>query len=348
MSFERFMELALYAPGVGYYERPEGRIGRRGDFYTSVSVGEVFGFLLAAEAVDRFSTWERVDWIEAGAHDGQWMADVLAAWDRFWPGFGERVSPCLVEPSPTRRELQRQRLADRGDRVRWVSDLGVLEGNVRGALVSNELLDAFPVRRWEWGGPEVGWNELGVALEGERLVECRWRSADPLDPGVTQSLVDVLPVGFVVERSRGAVDWWSRAAASLRKGALITLDYGHDSETGLRPESLRGTVRAYRKHRMSDDLLADPGEQDLTAHVDFPRIARLGEQAGCTTEALLPQGRWLGSIGARVFGRGGAPAEWLAQRSRQFQTLTHPSHLGAAMKALVQVRRAEAGDGPRG
>lgn len=343
LRFSRFMELALYAPGVGYYATPGRAIGRGGDFYTSVSVGPVFGFLLASRFAEWCAGMERIEWVEAGAHDGRLAEDVLTAVRDFHPGVFERLQYRIVEFLDVRREEQQRRLLAWEGRVSWVPGWEAVREPLGGVVFANELLDAFPIRRFGWDAVGRRWFEWGVTLEAGRLVSCRL-GCDPGEvPGVDswpEELLDVLPDGFVVEASPSALEWWTRAAENLGEGRIMTLDYGHEGGAeGIRPERTGGTVRAYHRHRRVDDLLACPGEQDLTGHVDFGQVREAGEGVGLETEALLAQGRWLGEIAVEILRRGGREAEWLTARSRQLQTLIHPTHLGQAFRVLVQRRR---------
>lgn len=341
ISTARFMELALYAPGAGYYELPGRPIGRGGDFYTSVSVGPLFGFLLAlrfaamAEGVDDFHI------VEAAAHDGRLADDILSGLEKFRPGFLARLSYRIIEPSPVRRVEQQSRLARWGSRVKWAAGWEELGDGLDGVIFANELLDAFPVHRHEWDAGAGVWLEEGVTFEADRFVFCRRPvgelSSSPA-PELPDELLQVLPDRYVVESAPGAVRWWQSAAEHLGQGWLVTADYGYDESSALRPERTRGTLRGYLQHHAVDDILARPGEQDLTAHVDFGAILRAGEAAGLRTEGLLAQGRWLGAIAMEVFQGGGPEAAWLQKQARALQTLTHPIHLGQAMSVLVQRR----------
>lgn len=338
IPFARFMELALYAPGVGYYERGTLQTGRRGDFYTSVSVGPVLGFLLAAWAATVGEGLEVVELVEAGAHDGQLAADILGALDAFHAATAERVVYRILEPSESRQAVQREKLAAWGTRVSWTEGWDGVQKPVRGLIISNELLDAMPVHRLVWDRGLGRWQEWGVTLVSGHLGWARMEADAELVPRELSPLTSVLPDGYVVERSPAAARWWRRAATMLERGRLMALDYGWDEEGGVRPERTNGTARAYRQHRLVEDLLASPGEQDLTAHVDFPGLVRAGEEAGLETLELLPQGRWLGRLAVEVFRGGGEAAAWLTERARGLQTLTHPGHLGHALRVLVQSR----------
>ncbi|MCC7374880.1 MAG: SAM-dependent methyltransferase [Verrucomicrobiales bacterium] len=347
MPFSRFMAMALYEPALGYYESNQTRIGRQGDFYTSVSAGPVFGRLLAT----RFSEWLTAsggtDVVEAGAHDGQLAADVLASLERE-PDLFRRVCFWILEPSPARRRMQEERLVRWKDRVQWRAGWQAMERPVHGIIFANELLDAMPCARFGWSVADQSWFEWGVALEKDQLAWARLPGRPSWWSDEWRPLEAVLPDGYVVEESPEAMAWWRAAAEHLAGGWLMTLDYGDAEGPRLRPERTRGTLRAYHRHRVSDDLLAQPGEQDLTAHVNFAQIMETGEAAGLQTMDLMPQGRWLGRIAADLLGAGGGLGDWLSRESRQLQTLIHPGHLGQSFKVLVQARPASCNTGVSG
>ncbi|HEX4350235.1 MAG TPA: SAM-dependent methyltransferase [Verrucomicrobiae bacterium] len=351
ISFARFMELALYCPETGYYEAKKDIVGRRGDFITSVSVGSLFGELLAFQ----FAEWlgelpianYRLPIVEAGAHDGRLAADILSWLRAHRPGLFETVEYIIIEPSPSRQHWQKETLADFAGKVSWASQLSELKnrqsaiGNQQsfgGIIFSNELLDAFPVHRYGWDAGNKSWFEWGVALEGENFCWVRIQPpASSLQGLCPSELENVLPDGYMIETSPAAGDWWREAAAILSRGKLLTIDYGHSEEEIFSPARTRGTLRAYHQHHVSDDLLANPGEQDLTAHVDFSAIQKAGEAAGLRTEQFCTQPQFLTRILQRaVTGKTFASVD--AKQVRQFQTLTHPEHLGRAFRVLVQSR----------
>jgi SAM-dependent MidA family methyltransferase len=323
MSFARYMELALYHRDHGYYRK--SHIGKGGDFFTSVSVGPLFGQMLAcylAKQLDQIAGDIHI--AEAGANDGSLAADILNWLATNQPQLAARLTYYIVEPIPELQERQREKLST--FRVKWVPAVENLP-TIRGAIISNELLDAFPVRMFRWHGE---WREMGVdsnlqfaALPGtasfEGLAELK-----PLQP--------YLPEGFTVEFSPTAEEWWRIAANKLQHGIILAFDYGDEATALWSPSRMQGTVRAFRNHKLMDDPLADPGEQDITASVNFTRIRAAGETAGLISSALQKQSQFLTKIAADFFSN---PA---ATDVRQFQTLTHPDHLGAAFKVLVQSR----------
>jgi len=348
------MELALYCPDCGYYEKEEDIIGKHGDFYTSVSVGSLFGELLAFQ----FAAWleselggegppARVIFAEAGAHDGRLAGDVLS-WMRDWRReIYDRLEYVIVEPSPRRREWQQHNLADFRGVVRWVPEISVLKTDLYSSpaiIFSNELLDAIPVRRVAWDAKARQWFEWGVALQADRFV---WSRMNDIEADVLRfafqgidlgKLQEILPDGFTTELNPAAETLWREAAATLKTGKLLTIDYGLSAEEFFIPERKEGTLRAYHDHHLTSDLLAIPGQQDITAHVNFSAIQNAGARAGLRTEELISQAEFLTKILASTSRQAGRFGDWNPSRTRQFQTLTHPEHLGRPFRVLVQSR----------
>jgi len=327
ISFARFMELALYCPKIGYYERSAEPVGREGDFYTSVSVGPLFGELIGLQFNDWLSNspLDSLTIIEAGAHDGQLALDILTALRRAHAN--PAVQYWIIEPSDTRRQWQRAKLDVFAGQVTWFASLDEIP-EVSGIFFCNELLDAMPVHVLRWG--DGRWVERKVALASDQFV---WRE-EPSDlplPAIAKDLAAVLPKGFQMEVSPMAVGWWETAARKLRVGKLVTFDYGGEIEDLLSPRHAGGTLRAHYRHRLAADVLANPGEQDLTAHVNFTAVRKAGENAGLRTELFTTQEKFLAQLVSKI-------GDWNSQRTRQYQTLTHPDHLGRAFKALVQSR----------
>src|SRR5690606_36951391 len=317
VSFQRFMEVALYGPGCGYYESAERVIGRAGDFYTSVSVGPVFGFLLASWCARQFADFDRIDFIETAAHDARLARDILAALHDFHPETAARLHYRIVEPSPVRRGVQERALAAESFRVTWHAGLHEVPRPVRGVIFANELLDAFPVQLFEWDATTGRRCARGVPIPHGALAWCRSGPAGPVE--LPPELRSILPDRFLLERCPAADEWWRTAARLLGTGVLLTFDYGFEDELPVFPTHPEGTLRAYSRHRLSTSILASPGDQDLTAHVQLGRLRRIGEEEGLVTEALMPQGRWLGRIAAGILEQSPPAAEWLLRHARQLQ-----------------------------
>jgi SAM-dependent MidA family methyltransferase len=345
LTFETFMELALYCPDCGYYEKEGDNVGRGGDFYTSVSVGALFGELLAFQFCEwwRSSGTGRLRVIEAGAHNGQLAADILRWIEVQRPDRLPQVDYVLMEPSRRRRAWQTQTLLPWSGRVSWSATWPVPQprADTFTILFANELLDAMPVRRLGWSRAQQAWFEWGVDWTGEAF---DWTRLPLKQRGPTLALpsdarlLEVLPEDFTVERCLAAEHWWRAAAEQLDNGRLVTFDYGYPPEESLSANRPAGTVRSYRAHQQTSSVLTDPGEQDLTAHVDWGRIERTGLEAGLVTEELCPQGRWLARVAAATVPASAGFGEWTPSRSRQLMTLTHPQHLGVNFQVLVQRR----------
>lgn len=341
ISFARFMELALYCPETGYYETKKDSVGQRGDFITSVSVGSLFGELLAFQFADWLEELRIADGklqiIEAGAHDGKLAVDILGWLQAQRPSLFSEIEFCIVEPSARRQEWQKATLENFTPHVCWCS--GFNDSTIRqsnGIIFSNELLDAFPVQRHGWDAQAKQWFEWGVALEGGKFVWNRiQRPASSIQHLCPPELERVLPDGYTVEISPSAETWWRETAGILQRGKLLTIDYGFTADEMFSPARPHGTLRAYHQHHVSDDLLAHPGEQDLTAHVNFSAIQKAGEAAGLKTEIFCTQPQFLTRTLQKAVAEG-AFAKWNARRVRQFQTLTHPEHFGRAFRVLVQ------------
>lgn len=332
-----------------------------------MSVGPLFGELLAGQFTEWLDQIQQTSGnpsqglmlAEAGAHRGELARDILVWLRAERRELFEGVIYWLIEPSDRRQEWQRSTLAEFAGKVRWAKGLADLalhqrglggtsgDGRFRGVLFSNELLDAFPVHRLGWDAQRREWFEWGVTqqqsgLTWTRMPAAKWLVAAAersLTQGTTQNesgLSAALSEDLILEVAPGALRWWRQASRLLGCGKLLTLDYGLTTEE--LPDKRRGTLCAYRQHHVSADILADPGEQDLTAHVNFSALQMVGEAAGLRTETFSTQEQFLTRIAARTWRGELKFGEWTAQRRRQFQTLTHPEHLGRTFRVLVQSR----------
>lgn len=354
--------MALYCPIYGYYEKEADIIGRAGDYYTNVSVGSLYGELLA---------WQFAQWLESspglpqkranpnqltlrlvegGAHRGELAKDILGWLRRHRPALFDRAEYCIVEPSTRRETRQRETLKEYSGRIMWVKKLAELgnhgqkflpegdagaSGEVRTIIFSNELLDAFPVHRFGWDAAQHAWFEWGVTAQDEKFVWTRMAPTFAV-PKCPPELAKVLPDGFTLEVCPSAVQWWREAAQLPSVLKLLTVDYGLTLEERFAPHRQEGTLRAYRRHQFNADVLAHPGEQDITAHVDFTTLQQTGVAVGLRTEQFVTQAQFLTGILADISKGPAGFGDWTSERTRQFQTLTHPEHLGRAFRVLVQ------------
>lgn len=311
MRFRDFMARALYDPQHGYYASGRAKIGRKGDFFTSVSVGPLFGALLARQFAE---IWEKLGrpadftLVEQGAHDGTLAADVLAALPVECPA---RLT--IIEPSPHWRALQQAKLARR--EVRWVGSVEALEPFV-GVHYSNELLDAFPVHLLRQVDGE--WHERAVAVKGEGF---GWVDAPFSDDRLREHLGGSVSLR---EINLEALDWIKALAAKVTRGVVLAIDYGY-TRADLPPG---GSLEAITSHRRVDPL-DTPGDVDLTAHVDFTALA---EASGLDVLGFTDQHHFLTGLARLYFVEGERPDP---RDMRAFQTLSHPTMLGRSFKALA-------------
>lgn len=341
LPFDQFMAMALYQPGLGYYARPDRlRVGRGGDFITSVSVGRCFGMLLARHLAPRLEAMAEggggeLTVAEAGAEGGELAVDLMAELGEILPAeVSGRLTYVGVEPFPAKRAPLERALREGGaGRSRVVAGWGELSG-ARGCLVANELLDALPVKRFRACGG--AWRELCVGERDGGLAEVD-RATD--DPPLSPSPAD----GHTLELCPGLGPWFSEVAGAFDELHACVIDYGlaHSAEF-LDPGRRDGTLRAYREHKLVDPLSA-PGETDLTAHVDFERAGAAARAAGLEVFGLTDQHRFL--VGAarpwllEIERCGTAPDAETAKLLRQFQSLSHPAAMGMAFKVLEVGKR---------
>lgn len=328
------MGMALYDATHGYYAKGPGRTGRAGDFFTSVSVGPVFGELLAGQFCE---VWEQLGKpapftvIERGASDGAFALDVLswAAAER--PDFFDALCYRIDEPLPALESAQRRTLTEFGDRVEWA-----FGDPVTGVFFANELLDAIPFRRVRWSGTE--WRELFVGLDASEAFT--WLEFEPRDRATVrrlQALGTDFPAGYTTEIAPAVASEMRLASSSIKQGALFFIDYGYPAADYYHPSRTTGTLRCYRSRKAHEDPFDAAGETDITAHVDFSFAARAATAAGCSVLGFLNQSRFLTAAATPVLRRmeGHSPDARASRWLRQFQTLTHPSQLGHSFHVLA-------------
>lgn len=325
LSFAEVMAEALYHPEHGYYGPAPRRIGRGGDFFTAVSVGPLYGRLLAdlARETHRLQgSPEDFVIIEQAAHDGQLAEDILLSCS---------FDYLIVEPNPRYEAVQRQKLAAFSGRVRWVPSLSALPA--RPALfLCNELPDAMPVHLLRWSAG--AWRQLCVEADpagGFRFVETEMD--DPRLAAEAARLPTDLAEGHTVEIGLAALDWLAELAEAPFHGRIWIADYGLDADERLAPERAAGTLRRYRGHQCDDRVLEALGDCDLTAHVDFGRLREQAAACGLVEKSYDLQGRRLGRLAMDwLRSLEGRPPD--AALLRQFHSLTHPAFLGRSFRVL--------------
>lgn len=338
LSFERFMNLCLYQPGLGYYSGGSAKLGESGDFVTAPEISPLFGKTLASLLAEWLAQLERPVILELGAGSGALAATVLDALSGL-----NLVLPqyCILEPSAELRARQQTRLADWSHRVRWLDALP--QAGFQGVVLANEVLDALPVARFVKLDQEA--RPLGV---GASRAGFSWAVGER-DPDLARAVRRVeadnqvlLPEGYRSELCRQLPGWLAAVARPLTRGALLFIDYGGSQRDLYRPERSDGTLRCHYRHRAHADPFLWPGLQDLTAWVDFSRLAAAAracqlQVAGYTTqsELLVHSG-----IGDFLSGAGDAAA---LREAAALRTLLLPGEMGERFKAMLLSRDLDVG-----
>lgn len=335
MGFPRYLELALYHPEFGYYASGRARIGRTGDFFTNVSVGPVYAQLLAGVVME---AWREAGCpavfhlFEQGVYEGELTGDLREEF-KGTPDFYSSLRHHIIEPFPLLEERQRKLLGGEAGGIEWHRDLPLAGPVAEGFHLSNELVDAFPfyVVRKE----RDGWKELRVGLgpEGGLGWEAGWPQESVLSE-VLENLPGDLPEGYQTEVRLNYRPWLEKIGASMVRGKVLLCDYGYPAELYYLPERSRGTLYCYAGHRRDENPLVNPGEKDISAHVDFTalqkaagaegfRVVQLSDQHHFLTRVATP---WLRSLDATHSGV--RPSAEVQRRLRQLGLLLHPETMG--------------------
>ena len=340
LPFDRFMELALYAPGLGYYSAGARRFGRDGDFVTAPELSPLFGRCLAAQAVEVLEALGGGELLELGAGRGTLATDLLEA----LADAGRLPERYLIlELSGALREEQQAMLARRVphllNRVQWLDALPA--DGFRGLVFGNEVADALPVSRFRIGADGVV-EEAYVTTAGDGFAWA-WQPAGPeLVAGVAaiRSEVGPLSPGYTSELCLRLAPWVATLAAPLAAGALLLIDYGYPRREYYLPERADGTLRCHYRQRAHGDPLRLAGLQDITAHVDFTALAEAGHAAGLAVAGYTTQAHFLLGCGLDGLLAESDPNDTAAHLAlmQQVRALTLPGEMGERFQALALTR----------
>jgi SAM-dependent MidA family methyltransferase len=342
LSFERFMDLALYAPGLGYYSGGAQKLGEGGDFTTAPEVSRLFGACVAVQCAEVLRTLGAGSVLEIGAGSGRLAADLLARLetlsqlpDNYW----------ILEVSADLRQRQREHLQKRLPqllhRVHWL-DRPPEEG-FDGVIVANEVLDALPVARFRWHPSAV--EELGVEIHG---TEFAW-AARPASDAMLHICRDLSEVagpwndGYVSEYCPRLGAWTRAVTQSLRRGAVFWFDYGLPRAQYYLPERHDGTLVCHFRHRLGYDPFANLGLQDISAWVDFTRVAEASRESGFELAGFTTQAHFLAGlrIDQEMRLASGGDENHFARLANQARQLMMPGEMGERFKAMAWLRGLE-------
>jgi len=345
LSFAQYMEACLYDPAHGYYSK--SRQEPRRDYVTSVDVGPLFARLLVRQFHDMWNHLGRpgaFQLVECGAGLGTLAGDILDAIAQSFPELYEATRYVAVERSASRRASHATSLEGHARNGRFRSSLELPEEIAVGCVFSNELFDAMPVhpvilRKNELREIYVSLNNHGAFSETE---------GPPSSPRIAAYLAQqkiALHDGQQAEVCLDACDWIETVGRRLGRGFVLTIDYGHEARELYDEHHMRGTLLAYYHHHADENYFRAPGEQDLTAHVNFTALDLWGRRAGLVRTGLTSQTNFLLALArdsecADLL----SPTENEQESSRarlQFKTLIHPEGMGEAFRVFIQHKGIE-------
>ncbi len=340
IPFSRFMDLCLYAPGLGYYRNAAPKFGPAGDFVTAPEITKRFGACLSRQVAQILDLVPGGMVLEIGAGSGRLAAQIL----RSLATCGLEPRYRLLEPSAELRRRQETHLREQGlaGRAEWLDDFP--SSGLEGVVIANEVLDALPANRLEVTGDavrelHVGWCDGAFRFE-------RRPPSPPLENAwerIRRDIVCTLPPGYLAEVNLSAPAWVGSMAARIERGLLLLLDYGYPRRELYHPDRTSGSLACHYRHRVHYDPFFRPGLQDLSTHVDFTALARSGEAAGLEVAGFTTQADFLLAAGLLEEGAGFAPeSEAYLRFAQEVKRLTLPGEMGEAIKVLALTRGIDA------
>ncbi|HEV8018799.1 MAG TPA: SAM-dependent methyltransferase [Steroidobacteraceae bacterium] len=345
LSFERFMELALYAPGLGYYSAGSTKLGAGGDFVTAPEVSDLFGRCLARQCAAVLAVTGG-DILELGAGTGRLAAALLGELATLGV-LPERYA--ILEVSADLAARQRARLAQLPpalrERVVWLE--GLPQRPLTGVMLANEVADALPCRRFSWRASGV--TELGIEAagsSGEAVSWCeRGRSADAALTQACAALLAGLPAplpqGYTSEVCLRVAPWIASLSDCLGRGLLLLCDYGLPRSHYYHPQRVSGTLRCHFRQRAHADPYINVGVQDITAWVDFTRVAEAAAAVDLDVGGFATQAAFLLALGIEQLVAAAPPGATHARLAGEARRLLMPEEMGEAFKAMALTRGIE-------
>jgi SAM-dependent MidA family methyltransferase len=356
IPFRDFMELALYAKNGGYYNKEAKKIGKQGDFYTNSSVGAVYGETLADAVWDMLrheDMREPCYIVEMGGGDGSLSFQLLSRLQQLTDEACERKFSCImIEASAYHKALQEKKLAPFQGQISiaWYGTIEEARKDVphlNGVFISNELPDAFPVHLIECRKGK--WHEIYVALnERDQFIEQLKEPAAAVLDYVARERIPQIE-GYRTEVNLAGIQWMKEVGRWLEKGYAVTIDYGYEREILYEPARKEGTLLCYQGHTMNSSPYLQPGEQDITAHVNFSALMDTGAEQGMRAIGLYSQREFLLRAGILKRLQEHASVDPFlnetAKRNRAVRQLIMPGGMGDTFRVLVQEKGLDMAEG---
>ncbi|HDZ62338.1 MAG TPA: hypothetical protein ENH40_04240 [Nitrospirae bacterium] len=350
IPFETYMDIALYYPGLGYYSSPDTVIGRSGDFYTSPHLHKIFGAMMGLQIEEMWRTMrESSDFnvVEMGAGAGYLCKDMLdhlnsRSVDQNVRSkeFFDSLNYIIIEKNPYFIEKQKALLSGFGEKVSWVSSLSELK-SFRGCVISNELLDSFPVHIMLAEEMADRIKEIHVSLDGDKLIEITQDvSCSELTNYFKSNSIEI-PPGYRTEINLKIRGWLEQVCAVMEEGFILTVDYGYTAEDYYSDERSKGTLLCFHRHQAVGDPYSNIGCQDITAHVNFSSLKKWGDDLGLRTIGYCPQGTYLVALGIdKVISELYENSPDYENEVRKIKGLILPQGLGESHKVMIQYKGA--------
>ncbi|MFD2158336.1 class I SAM-dependent methyltransferase [Rubritalea tangerina] len=344
MPFDRWMSLCLYHPQSGYYLNGNQHVGKDGDFFTSVSVGACFGMLLAQRVLNYLEQTEKtaqpLHLIELGANNGQLAKDILDHLLTSAPEVYSQIHYHICEPLEIPRNAQSKTLAAHAHKLTHHDSLAAIKSPFDHAIIlSNELIDAFPVKLITH--TEQQWAELYVDHTPELGFHFSPHPIQSPEALAFLAQLPPLPNGYTTEFRPGLDAFTANCARLIKQGMVLTIDYGYTHTAYYHPERSTGTLRTYHGHKAGENPLDLPTQQDITAHVDFTQLATSFQKHQLIPTYFNSQSRFLTHHSKAWLAHIEQHPETLPHKLiRQFQTLTHPTMMGQQFMVLECTKNA--------
>lgn len=331
ISFHDFMEMALYYPGLGYYTSAQNKIGMAGDFYTAANLTPAFGAAISRQLEEMWEIMGRKNFtiVEYGAGTGTLCHDILnclKANEQLY----DQLSYCIIEKSPAMQEMQKAHLHEK---VSWYQNIAEIT-ELNGCIISNELVDNFSIHQVEMQDELL---EIFVDYK-DAFVEVLLPAAPALKNYLDELKVN-LPKGYRTEINLEAIEWLKEMASALRKGYVITIDYGYEAHELYNERRSSGTLLCYHKHEVSAELYSNIGGQDITSFVNFSALCHWGNKLGLICCGLANQPGFLLSLGFKDYLRknlADEPDLVRVAKKEAFITYTMLVEMGNKFKVLIQ------------
>lgn len=338
ISFRDFMDMALYYPELGYYTSPEEKIGGHGDFYTASELDRAFGELLGKQFAEIYTKIgeENFKIVEIGAGKGYLAFDILKFLQENYPEVFKNTTYTIIEKSPYHIKTQKELLSV-FENVEWVQDIIDFDDeSITGVVFSNELFDSFPVHLIRKIKGKI--YEVFIKVDEENKVQETLKEASEEILRYMEQLKINIPEGMQTEINLDAVDYIQKIGKKLKKGFVITIDYGYPSAELYKPYRMRGTLMCYYRHRYSENFYENVGMQDITSHVNFSALKYYGMIAGLDFTGFTDQAHFLTNLGLmEIFEKLQEKNDYESfERLNRLKTLVLPKGMGEKFKVLVQ------------